>query len=114
MQTINTNKKVTGDGLDVSLNCEPEITPQDLGKPSPVPYSIFFMKPSADIGLAGREVIKINLAIKDLDCGLENLLPSETRPLLGVIRGLFRNGYYRFEATVGDWSIKVYKHPNNA
>jgi hypothetical protein len=95
-----------------SLNTEPIYTAQDKGEPSPVPYSIFIQRPSPDIDPAGQEIYKINLALKEL-YHLDNMVPPETRPFLKLAEQAFRNGYYRFELIVGDWSIKVYKHPNN-
>lgn len=91
---------------------KPELTPQDLGEPSPVPYSVFILRPSPDLNTAGREKVDIKLALADLD-HVEPLVPAEIRPFFQGIRQAFRAGYYRFELVVGDWSIRVYKHPNN-
>lgn len=106
--------------VDLSINNSgeylqtPEVTAQDKGAPSPVPYSVMIQKPSPDIDPQGQVVIRINLALKSLDnATLERLIPGDCRIFVEWARKSFLAGYYRFELIVGDWSIKVYKHPNN-
>lgn len=92
----------------------PELTPQDKGEPSPVPYSIFIKSPAVDTQEEGIEKINISLALKDLDADtLRWYIPQDVRTLVEFARNCFEGGYYRFELIVGDWSIRVYKHPNN-
>lgn len=93
---------------------KPEVTPQDLGEPSPVPYSVFIQRPSPDIDPKGESVIRINLALKGLsDCHIRGVVPMDCLPFVQMAYRCFRQGYYRFELVVGDWSIRCYKHPNN-
>jgi hypothetical protein len=92
----------------------PEITPQDLGAPSPVPYSLFMRRPSADIDLAGRESTQVSITRKDLQGIVDEVVAFAQIAGLGkFITEAFEGGFYRLELIVGDISIKVYKHPNN-
>jgi hypothetical protein len=93
----------------------PEVTPQDLGAPSPVPYSVFLRRPSADIDASGLETAQRTVAVKKLASVIVEVDDFINIPGLGdFIEGAFnRAGFYRLEIIVGDVSIKVYKHPNN-
>jgi len=92
----------------------PEVTPQDLGAPSPVPYSLFCRQPSADIDATGLEIRQETRSAKDLRKIAEAADDFVSGIGLGdFIRSAFEAGAYRLELIVGDVSIKVYKHPNN-
>jgi hypothetical protein len=98
----------------VSLSATPELTAQDLGKPSPVPYSVFINSPAVMTEEAGIERLSLSLAVASLSsCNIKGLVPDEARPFIDMAREAFRAGYYRFELVVGDLSIRIYKHPNN-
>lgn len=98
----------------VSLSATPELTAQDLGKPSPVPYSVFINSPAVSTEEAGIERLSLSLAVASLSsCNIKGLVPDEARPFIDMAREAFRAGYYRFELVVGDLSIRIYKHPNN-
>jgi hypothetical protein len=90
-------------------------TPQDAGKPSPVPYSLIVQYPSPDLPQEGIEKIYFTGAFKDvatLRSALHNILPEY---VVGTfIRDSFEKfGAYRLEIIIAEWSIKIYKHPNN-
>jgi len=92
----------------------PEVTPQDLGAPSPVPYSLFCRQPSADIDATGQETRTLTISAKDLDRVAAVAVSFCDVPGLGqFIEAAFDEGAYRLEILIGDISIKVYKHPNN-
>jgi hypothetical protein len=93
----------------------PQVTPQDLGAPSPVPYSVFLRRPSADIDASGMETAQRTVAVKKLGRVIAEIGDFVEIPGLGeFIEGAFNeSGVYRLEIIVGDVSIKVYKHPNN-
>ena len=111
---INNQRAFDSSPIESTLSAIPEVTPQDKGEPSPVPYSIFLQKPSPDIDPKGQTIIRMNLALPNLaECGTRGLIPPEVMPFVTMADRAFRQGYYRFELIVGDWSIKIYKHPNN-
>lgn len=91
------------------------VTPQDLGQPSPVPYTLFYRQPSADIDPAGKETTQISASAKDLKRITAEVM--SLAPIDGLdrfIKSAFDDfGVYRLEIVVGDASIKIYKHPNN-
>jgi AraC-like DNA-binding protein len=92
----------------------PQVTPQDLGAPSPVPYSLFYRRPSADIDPTGQETRQSTISSKTLQGVINEVMGIN--PINGLdefIEGAFEAGAYRLEIIVGDVSIKVYKHPNN-
>lgn len=93
----------------------PELTPQDLGVPSPVPYSLFLRQPSADIDPTGQETRQSTISSKTLQGVINEAAALAPIPgLAEFIEGAFDAwGAYRLEIIVGDVSIKVYKHPNN-
>jgi len=92
----------------------PQVTPQDLGAPSPVPYSLFLRRPSADIDATGQETRQSTISTKTLQGVINEVMAINPIPGLDeFIEGAFEAGVYRLEIIVGDISIKVYKHPNN-
>jgi hypothetical protein len=98
----------------VSLSATPELTAQDLGKPSLVPYSVFINSPAVMTEETGIERLSLSLAVSDLSsCNVNGKIPVEAQPFVEMARKAFRAGYYRFELVVGDLSIRIYKHPNN-
>jgi hypothetical protein len=108
------SKAKAADPINVFMQ-PPEVTPQDLGAPSPVPYSLFLRRPSADIDASGLETAQRTVAVKALAsviCEVNDF--CEVEGLGAFISGAFTTaGVYRLEIIVGDISIKVYKHPNN-
>jgi len=102
------------DPLAGQLTPKIEQTAQDRGEPSPVPYSIFIKSPAVDTEEQGIERYTLSVAVSDLSsCHTDKLVPVDCRPWVEAARMAFRRGYYRFELIVGDWSIRIYKHPNN-
>jgi hypothetical protein len=91
-----------------------EATPQDKGVPSPVPFSLIIRQPSSDIDTQGRPHFHFSGAYKSIDDMPLAMLPGD---IMGdverMLRKVFESGAYRIEMVIGDWEIKVYKHPNN-
>lgn len=117
----NTKTEPYPPGMEPIENIEPggqvyAATDQDKGKPSPVPFTLLMQRPSPDIDAAGVPTIYVRGSYREL----WELL-SDVRKQFNVSDDFIRflswafesGGYYRFELIVGDWSIKVYKHPNN-
>lgn len=90
----------------------PELTPQDQGEPSPVPYSIFINSPVPTEQRPGDKIVDIKLAVA-FRTDVKGFVPPEVEEFINMAFVAFEAGYYRFELVVGGWSIRVYKHPNN-
>jgi hypothetical protein len=93
----------------------PELTPQDKGEPSPVPFTLMIQKPSPDCNQDGVEKIFFRGAFAELHGvtgGIRNHFPDDNF-IRFVSEAFSKHGVYRLEVVVADWSIKVYKHPNN-
>jgi hypothetical protein len=93
----------------------PELTPQDKGEPSPVPFTLMLQKPSADCNQAGVEKFHFTGAYKEIEQlthALHTFYPDDN--LSRFIAEAFNSRRaWRLEIILADWSIKVYKHPNN-
>jgi hypothetical protein len=104
--------KGPSNGVVEMMAAKPEETAQDKGEPSPVPYSIFINRPVPSEQRPGDTVIDIKLAVAFRTDAMQ-LAPDEVKDYIDEAFKAFERGYYRFELVVGDWSIRIYKHPNN-
>lgn len=92
----------------------PDISPQDLGAPSPVPFTLIIQTPSPDLPQAGGETLYLKASCKDIVTVTKELsIYVDNNSLAKFVRDCFDSGYYRLEITLGGTSIKIYKHPNN-
>jgi len=111
-QLLGRDTDKTPEASDPILSATPEVTPQDLGKPSPVPYSVFINRPVPSEQRPGDSIVDIKIAVAYRTDAIA-IAPHEVKAFIELAFQSFEAGYYRFELVVGDWSVRVYKHPNN-